>query len=708
MATGSILAADFGNVTTRVVLFDIVDGEYRLVARGESLTTLGAPFDDVSVGLRRVVRDMGIAMNRVFTDKEGRIITPEKADRSGVDVFIATASAGRPLRAVMVGLLPDASLNNAIRATRGAYIEIVGTINLFNSPTEEAQLNAVLLARPDVLVIAGGTDGGAKNSLLNLLKGVRLALQVTDPKARPLIVFAGNNALQSTVQNLFADLTQVFVADNVLPVMDEEFLEGAQLELGKAYDVYKERYGEGYEAIGAMSATGVLPTAQSYTVLAEYLASTQNSNVIALDMGSATTVLVGVIDGESHTRISPQHGLGHSLNVMLDEVGIEAVRAWIPAYIGDNEIRQYALNKSLRPSTIPMTARELLLEQAFLRAGIRHLVSNTKAIWDMESYAPLPSIQTMIVGGAGLTKSGKPLYDLLLITDTVQPSGVTDVYTDPYGMVSALGGLAQVNPEAVVQLLDADNLVYLGTIISVNGEITPEKVVAKIRITIEGERVDTDIKGGHIVSLPLPEGSTVELDIRLQGNLTIDGKSRYKGKLKGATGGILIDARGRNFEAGATVEERAQKMPMWLNEASDEPLMAIPQDWLTPFVDEMPALDELRDESATVAKPAKERRSWFGGRNKTPKAQKATNKPDADLDMMDVVTADDDDEFMRMISDDTQAKRMANKSASNAKATTPKATAEKGKATPEKGKTTFKQPMRPSDKTKEDMDDLRG
>src|SRR5262245_33061356 len=113
---GSILAVDFGSVNTRVLLLDIVDGEYRLVARGGTSTTVGYPLDDVGVGLARILQDTSTATGRTFFDKEGRLIMPETADRAGVDYFVTTASAGRPMRAVLVGLMPDISLNSAIRA----------------------------------------------------------------------------------------------------------------------------------------------------------------------------------------------------------------------------------------------------------------------------------------------------------------------------------------------------------------------------------------------------------------------------------------------------------------------------------------------------------------------------------------------------------------------------------------------------------------
>ena len=90
----SILAADFGSVNTRALLFDIAEGEYRLVAQGRGRTTIGSPVDDAHLGLATVLREMAEATGRRFLDEQGNVIRPEREDRVGIDYFLTTASAG--------------------------------------------------------------------------------------------------------------------------------------------------------------------------------------------------------------------------------------------------------------------------------------------------------------------------------------------------------------------------------------------------------------------------------------------------------------------------------------------------------------------------------------------------------------------------------------------------------------------------------------
>ena len=46
-----LLATDCGSTTTKAILIEKKDGEYRQTFRGEAPTTVEAPFEDVNKGL---------------------------------------------------------------------------------------------------------------------------------------------------------------------------------------------------------------------------------------------------------------------------------------------------------------------------------------------------------------------------------------------------------------------------------------------------------------------------------------------------------------------------------------------------------------------------------------------------------------------------------------------------------------------------------
>ena len=58
MALQSILATDCGSTTTKAILIELVDEEYRLQFRGEAPTTVESPFEDVTRGVLNAVMEV--------------------------------------------------------------------------------------------------------------------------------------------------------------------------------------------------------------------------------------------------------------------------------------------------------------------------------------------------------------------------------------------------------------------------------------------------------------------------------------------------------------------------------------------------------------------------------------------------------------------------------------------------------------------------
>ena len=102
------------------------------------------------------------------------------------------------------------------------------------------------------------------------------------------------------------------------------------MQLGLAFDAYKENRGRGFGPVGDMSRLGVLPTAQGYNLLVEYLGQAQAGDVLAVDVGSAVSSLSASVDGAVYTTIRTDLGLGHSAYNMLETLDHEAIRRWLP------------------------------------------------------------------------------------------------------------------------------------------------------------------------------------------------------------------------------------------------------------------------------------------------------------------------------------------------------------------------------------------
>ena len=73
------------------------------------------------------------------------------------DVRLACSSAAGGLRMVAVGLVRELTLEAARQAALGAGARLVGS---FAQRLTRADVNAIVDCRPDIVLLAGGTDGG--------------------------------------------------------------------------------------------------------------------------------------------------------------------------------------------------------------------------------------------------------------------------------------------------------------------------------------------------------------------------------------------------------------------------------------------------------------------------------------------------------------------------------------------------------------------
>ncbi len=563
-AVHSILAADFGSVNTRVVLLDLVDGQYRLVSRAQNLTTAAPPIGDVTVGLLRALTQMSSLIGRNFISRD-HLIIGEQSDRSGTDLFIATASGGRPMRAVLVGLMPDVSLASGRRALGSIYVDLTDVLSLGDIRTQEEQVNAILRTRPDLIFVVGGTDNGAEDSMLALLNTVKLAVTLLPVGGRPVVLYAGNEALQGQVKAMLDSEVRLFIAGNVRPSLEEEKLGSAQLELALVYGSYKS-VNPAFKEVQGLSHLGVLPTANSYSVVMRYLGELVESGmgVMCVDVGSSTVTVAAAIRKKPYISIRPDLGLGHSAVSSIEQVGVENIIRWLTFVAKPGDVMDYAWNKSLHPGTVPQTVEDLEMEYALTRELIRAAVKTSRQAWQgVPNSDLLPPLRPIIGAGAVLAQSLDPGISAMLLLDALQPTGVTELKLDPYGIIPALGSIAYLQPLAMVQVLESGGLLDLGTAICPEGRTTGMAMEVTVKYA-SGRTVKRSVPVGALQTIDLPSGQKATLTLTLGRGLTLNGRrGTLTLNVEGGASGIILDGRGRPMTIPMDIARRKEVIPRW-------------------------------------------------------------------------------------------------------------------------------------------------
>jgi hypothetical protein len=107
--------------------------------------------------------------------------------------------------------------------------------------------------------------------------------------------------------------------------------------------------------------------------------------------------------------------------------------------------------------------------------------------------------------------------------------------------------LAQVHPQAALEVFERDCLIYLGTCIAPAGLGKPGKPCFKYNINGGGLSEKGELNFGDIKLLPLAEDQSAEVEIEPAKGFNVGagpGKPLKK-TVKGGTVGLILDARGR-------------------------------------------------------------------------------------------------------------------------------------------------------------------
>ena len=577
----SILAADFGSVNTRALLFDLVDGGYRLVAADKGLTTIGSPIDDVQAGLAKVLQRMAEPTGRRFFDDAGSLIRPEQSERIGVDYFLTSTSSGNPTRAVLVGLYPKASLAAVRRAIAPFYIDAVAEVHLEDGLGNRARLNSIVHSRPQLILVTGGTDGGARTALMEMLALVRQAVTLMPLGNRPTVVYAGNSGLVTAVREMLSQLVEVLIAPNI------HAGDGAalQAQLAAYFDESKRRQVKSFRRVAATTDSGIVPTARGIETMTAFFSRATKQDVLTIDVGSARAMLSHARKGSVHTVLRNDVGVGHSAASALELIGGEAVAKWLPFHPRKGELEQYALNKGLRTASVPLDMRERYIEYALLRAGIRYLLGEMRG--QVSGAAPqfdVSNLGLILVAGATITGSTQGALDMMLLADALACEGIVQVRSDPQGALPALGMLAAIEPTAVVQLVASGVVEQVGTLIRLSGTAASGATALKIKVKpAAGDAFEREIVAGDLWHLPLPANSSVDLRMQTRRGLSVGGKRKLRLQVQGGRGGILFDARLNARDLAKTQTERALMMLRWFAAVTgQEDPVVIPESWLAP------------------------------------------------------------------------------------------------------------------------------
>jgi len=574
----SLLALDIGSVTTRAAYFDVVEGQYRFVGLGNAPTTLGAPDNNISFGIQAAIEALQFVIGKTLVSESGQLLIPSQADGIGVDALCATISAGKPLRTVLLGLLPDVSLKSIQKLASTTDIKIVESFNANDPRSANEQLGDIFKSHPELILMAGGTDGGATHSIQKFLELAGLSSYLLPESNRPALLFAGNKNMQKQVMASMKNLaSNIVVAPNVRPTADFEDLNPAQHKLAEQVIKLRQRNMPELSDLQSLCASPILPSSYNQGRMVRFLSRYFDSGrgVMSVDVGASSLSLGMAFGDDLYLNVFNQYGLGEPLDGLLERTSLDDIAHWLPINIPNEWLRDYLYQKSLHPAFVPATSEELAIEQTI----VRHLLqlASRDAVARLPRYYRnrkelLPTMEPILASGAAITEAATLGQKLLMLLDGLQPAGITTLAIDQNNLLAMLGAIASQNSLLPVQVIDSGALAYLATVIApLVGEINYGTPIVRAKlIRNDGSESETEVKMGSFKILPLEAGQTARLQLRplLRADVGLGPGRAGEVEVIGSSFGVVIDARGRPIVLPKEPEKRRELLTLWQNRIS--------------------------------------------------------------------------------------------------------------------------------------------
>ena len=601
MTLKTILATDCGSTTTKAILIEYLNGEYRLTQRGEAPTTVEAPFEDVTRGVLNAVMEIEELSGRTIIEDD-QVISPSNGT-TGVDIYISTSSAGGGLQMMVAGVVKTMSGESAERAALGAGSIVMDIIASNDGRLPHEKIKRIRDLRPDMILLSGGIDGGTVSHVVELAE----ILAAANPQPRlgqeyklP-VIYAGNNKAQDQIRETLGDMVDLDIVDNIRPVLEKENLEPSR---DKIHDLFMEhvmQQAPGYKKLMSWTDAPIMPTPGAVGSLIEMIAEKEDITVVGVDIGGATTDIFSVFQGKFNRTVSANLGMSYSICNVLAESGLDNVLRWVPFDIDRKELTNRIGNKMIRPTTVPQSLEELFIEQSIAREALRlsfkqHKefavglkgIQKERTISDAfeqstsgESLVNMMDLDLLVGSGGVLSHAPRREQSAKMLIDSFMPEGVTQLAVDSIFMMPQLGVLAHVDKEefkdesrkAALEVFHKDCLIRLGTCINPVGRSKPGDIVLNAELTMpDGRILEQELIKDKIVRIEVPY-EPVKAILRPGKNMDIGAGPGQEivTDIYGGTVGLIFDGRDRPISIPSDPLKRLEALRSWSSALNEYP-----------------------------------------------------------------------------------------------------------------------------------------
>lgn len=449
------LFVDFGSTNTKLTLVDIDKEEIAATAR--SYTTVET---DVMEGFH-------IALNEIKSKVDEEIEIMKTS---------VCSSAAGGLQIIAIGLVPALTSEAAKRAALGAGAKITG---VYSHELNRAELKEIVSSNPDIVLLAGGTNGGNKEVIIHN------ARMLKENNIKCPVVVAGNKSANDKISEIFEDSIEYFITENVMPKINELNVEPCRETIREIFmdNIAKAK---GMEKIEEEIGQVVMPTPAAVLTAAETLSKGSKNeeglgDLAVVDIGGATTDIHSIAKGWPSNPSVSFKGLEEPFakRTVEGDLGMryscphvyEANPEMFEYYLGDKwdyEIEDEIQKRIDNPSFIAKEDRDLNFDISIAKVCSRISMTRHAGIVK-EVYSPIGPIfqQTgkdllnlpVVIGTGGVLVNTNYPYEILKSTvynteesDSLKPQN-PQFYIDENYVLSAMGLLSMIDVDLAIRVM---------------------------------------------------------------------------------------------------------------------------------------------------------------------------------------------------------------------------------------------------------------
>ncbi|MCT4606450.1 MAG: methylaspartate mutase accessory protein GlmL [Marinisporobacter sp.] len=452
----AILLVDIGSTYTKITAVDIENE--RIISTSKSLTTAET---DLMIGFNNAYDHLNKELNG--------------ADIQFVDK-IACSSAAGGLKMIAVGLVSELTSEAAKRAALGAGARLLGTYSYELSLSE---IKEIKLKKPDMILLAGGTDGGNKNCIIH---NARLIASYI--KNVPVVV-AGNKKAVDSIEAIFKKENIPFkITENVMPKMNVLNVQPAR-EAIRQFFINEIIKAKGMENIERFIGGILMPTPSAVLKAAKVLADGTDEEeglgeLLIVDIGGATTDIHSIGSGEptksnvtmmgleepyEKRTVEGDMGMRVSALALWESAGTKLINSIMTGVKYDIKERCQYLSKNI--NTISKTPEEVGFDEAL--GYIATKISMDRHVGSIErEYTPM---------GVIYLQKGKDLQNIKYVIGT---GGVLVHSMNPQNILT--GGLLDKEDTKFLKPRNPEILIDKAYILSAMGLLSTKYPNKAIRI----------------------------------------------------------------------------------------------------------------------------------------------------------------------------------------------------------------------------------